>query len=106
MHGPGLHEHRRLPQRDPYLDGDKGELLYRGYPIEQLAEKSDYLETAYLIIFGELPTESQLQGWRREITNHTMLHENIKKFMEGFQVRRPSDGHPAQYRRRALDVQP
>jgi citrate synthase len=73
-----------------YLDGDKGILLYRGYPIEQLAEKSDYLETAYLIIFGELPTESQLQGWRREITLHTMLHENIKKFMEGFQY----DAHP------------
>jgi citrate synthase len=73
-----------------YLDGDNGILLYRGYPIEQLAEKSDYLETAYLIIFGELPTESQLQGWRRDITLHTMLHENIKKFMEGFQY----DAHP------------
>jgi citrate synthase len=73
-----------------YLDGDKGILLYRGYPIEQLAEKSDYLETAYLIIFGELPTESQLKSWRMDITLHTMLHENIKKFMEGFQY----DAHP------------
>src|SRR2546422_5955079 len=68
-----------------YIDGDKGILLYRGYPIEQLAEESDYLETAYLILFGELPTVTQLQSWTQQITNHTMLHENIKKFMEGFQ---------------------
>src|SRR5437868_12532501 len=73
-----------------YIDGDKGILLYRGYPIEQLAEQSDYLETSYLILFGELPTASQLQTWTREITLHTMLHENIKKFMEGFQY----DAHP------------
>src|SRR5689334_10672915 len=73
-----------------YIDGDKGILLYRGYPIEQLAENSDYLETAYLILFGELPTASQLQVWTREITLHTMLHENIKKFMEGFRY----DAHP------------
>src|ERR671931_1792468 len=63
-----------------YIDGDKGILLYRGYPIEQLAENSNYLETAYLILFGELPTEAQLTQWTREITFHTMLHENIKKF--------------------------
>src|SRR5437667_4150006 len=67
-----------------YIDGDKGILLYRGYPIEQLAEDSDYLETAYLILFGELPTTDRLNAWTREITLHTMLHENIKKFMEGF----------------------
>jgi citrate synthase len=73
-----------------YIDGDKGILLYRGYPIEQLAEESDYLETAYLILFGELPTATQLQQWTQQITNHTMLHENIKKFMEGFQY----DAHP------------
>ncbi len=76
--------------RITYIDGDKGVLLYRGYPIEQLAEHSDYLETAYLILFGELPTASQLQSWTREITLHTMLHENLKKFMEGFQY----DAHP------------
>src|SRR4026208_268978 len=58
-----------------YIDGDKGVLLYRGYPIEELAEHSDYLETAYLILFGELPTHSQLQAWTQQITNHTMLHE-------------------------------
>jgi citrate synthase len=73
-----------------YIDGEKGILLYRGYPIEQLAEHSDYLETAYLILFGELPTSAQLQAWTREITLHTMLHENIKKLMEGFQY----DAHP------------
>jgi citrate synthase len=73
-----------------YIDGDHGILLYRGYPIEQLAEESDYLETAYLILFGELPTAAQMQAWTREITLHTMLHENIKKLMEGFQY----DAHP------------
>jgi citrate synthase len=73
-----------------YIDGDKGILLYRGYPIEQLAEESDYLETAYLLLFGELPTAAQQQHWIREITLHTLLHENVKKFMEGFRY----DAHP------------
>src|ERR1700752_5205138 len=73
-----------------YIDGDKGILLYRGYPIEQLAEESDYLETAYLILFGELPTATQQQAWTQQITVHTMLHENVKKFMEGFRY----DAHP------------
>ena len=73
-----------------YIDGDKGILLYRGYPIEQLAEESDYLETAYLILFGELPTAAQQQAWTQQITLHTMLHENVKKFMEGFRY----DAHP------------
>ena len=73
-----------------FIDGDKGVLLYRGYPIEQLAEESDFLETAYLILFGELPTAAQMQSWTREIILHTMLHENIKKLMEGFQY----DAHP------------
>jgi len=73
-----------------YIDGEKGILLYRGYPIEQLAEDSDFLETAYLILFGELPGATQYQTWVRDITYHTMLHENIKKFMEGFRY----DAHP------------
>jgi citrate synthase len=73
-----------------YIDGEKSILLYRGYPIEQLAEGSDYLETAFLILFGELPTAQQNQAWTRDITFHTMLHENIKKFMEGFRY----DAHP------------
>jgi citrate synthase len=73
-----------------YIDGDKGILEYRGYPIEQLAESSTYLETAYLIIFGELPTKAQLETWTEDIRGHWLLHENIKKLMEGFQY----DAHP------------
>ena len=73
-----------------FIDGDRGVLLYRGYPIDELAERSTFLETAYLILFGELPTRGELDTWTRDITLHTMLHENIKKFMEGFQY----DAHP------------
>src|ERR671933_869558 len=64
-----------------YIDGDKGILRYRGYPIEQLAERSSYLETAYLLVFGELPTNAELAGWSHEITHHTLLHENVKTLM-------------------------
>ncbi|MEK7442285.1 MAG: citrate synthase [Chloroflexota bacterium] len=67
-----------------YLDGDAGILRYRGYPIEQLAEKSTYLEVAYLILNGELPTEAQLKQWTFDITTHTFLHESIKHIMEAF----------------------
>ena len=73
-----------------YIDGDKGILRYRGYPIEQLAQQSTYLETAYLIVFGELPTRSELDDWVHEITNRTFIHENTKKFMDGFLY----DAHP------------
>ncbi|MFT4571210.1 MAG: citrate synthase [Hyphomicrobiaceae bacterium] len=73
-----------------FIDGDRGILRYRGYPIEQLAEKSTYLETAYLIVKGELPNEDALEAWQHNITMHTMLHENMKKFMEGFRY----DAHP------------
>src|SRR5262245_16861252 len=73
-----------------YIDGDKAILEYRGYPIEQLAQSSSYLETAYLIIFGELPTNAQLAEWTNDIIMHRLLHENIKKLMEGFQY----DAHP------------
>ncbi len=76
--------------RITYIDGDKGILRYRGYPIEQLAENSNYLETAYLLIHGELPTRAQYVGWEHDITIHTFIHENAKKFMEGFQY----DAHP------------
>lgn len=67
-----------------YLDGDAGVLRYRGYPIEQLAEKSTYLEVAYLILYGELPTDAQLKQWTFDITTHTFLHESIKHIMEAF----------------------
>jgi len=73
-----------------FIDGERGILRYRGYPIEQLAEKSTFLETAYLIIHGELPTRKQLDEWVYHITHHTMIHENIKKFMDGFHY----DAHP------------
>ncbi len=73
-----------------YIDGDAGILEYRGHPIEQLAEKSTYLETAYLILYGDLPDAKQLAEWTHNITYHTMLHENIKKFVEGFRY----DAHP------------
>ena len=73
-----------------YIDGDKGILRYRGYPIEQLAESSTYLETAYLIVHGSLPTTSELDEWTHNVTFHTMIHENVKKFVEGFRY----DAHP------------
>ncbi len=73
-----------------FVDGEKGVLRYRGYPIEELAEKSTYLETAYLILYGELPTEAELKQWAHNITFHTIIHENIKKFIDGFHY----DAHP------------
>ncbi len=76
--------------RITYIDGDKGVQLYRGYPSEQLAEQSDFLETAYLILFGELPQQKQYDDWTQQIFRHTMLHTNIAKLMEGFR----HDAHP------------
>src|SRR5918993_1233880 len=70
--------------RITFIDGDRGILEYRGYPIEQLAEQSTYLEVAYLLLNGELPTESQLTAWTHNITYHTFINENIKKVMDGF----------------------
>ena len=76
--------------RITYIDGDAGILRYRGYPIEELAEKSNYLETAYLLLHGELPTTNQLKDWQHHIVHHTFIHESIKKFLDGFQY----DAHP------------
>ncbi len=73
-----------------YIDGDVGVLRYRGYPIEQLAEKSTYVETAYLLIYGDLPTPSQLADFDSRIRHHTMLHEDLRNFFSGF----PRDAHP------------
>jgi citrate synthase len=73
-----------------FIDGDKGILRYRGYPIEQLAEKSSYLEVAYLLLNGELPNKKQLAEWETNVLQHTYIHENIKKLMEGFRY----DAHP------------
>jgi citrate synthase len=73
-----------------FIDGDRGILRYRGIPIEQLAEQSNFLETAYLVLFGELPGQEELDAWTWEITNHTLIHENMRKFIEGFHY----DAHP------------
>ena len=73
-----------------YIDGDRGILRYRGYPIEELAERSTFLETAYLLLFGDLPQPAELDQWVNDITHHTIIHENIKKFIDGFH----HDAHP------------
>ncbi len=73
-----------------FLDGDAGILRYRGYPIEQLAEKSSFLEVAYLLVYGDLPNQGQLDSWVHEITHHTFVHENVRAFMQGFRY----DAHP------------
>src|SRR3954463_8631528 len=73
-----------------FIDGDRGILEYRGYPIEELAERSSYVEVAYLLVHGELPTQAQLDEWTHEITIHTFVHENVKGFMQGFR----HDAHP------------
>lgn len=73
-----------------FIDGDKGELLHRGYPIDQLAEKSHYLEVCYLLLYGELPTAAELEDFESRVTNHTMLHEQMMNFFRGFR----RDAHP------------
>jgi citrate synthase len=73
-----------------FIDGDKGILRYRGYPIDQLAERSTYLEVSYLLLHGELPTRTEYADWVKNITYHTMIHESLKKFMDGFNY----DAHP------------
>jgi len=76
--------------RVTFIDGDKGILQYRGYPIQDLAEKSNFLEVAYLLIYGELPNQKQYDQWAHNIIHHTFIHENIKKFMDGYRY----DAHP------------
>src|SRR3954464_13813268 len=73
-----------------FIDGDEGILRYRGYPIDQLAEKSSFLEVSYLLIYGELPTAEQLEAFDQRIRRHTLLHEDLKQFFNGF----PRDAHP------------
>ena len=87
---PGFMNTASCQSRITYIDGDKGILRYRGYPIEQLAEQSTYLETAYLILYGELPGKSELAEWIGNITIHSIIHENIKKHIDGFH----HDAHP------------
>lgn len=87
---PGFMNTASCQSKITYIDGDRGILRYRGYPIEQIAEKSTYLETSYLILYGELPTRSQLEEWTHNITFHSIIHENIKKLIDGFH----HDAHP------------
>ncbi len=87
---PGFKNTASCRSKVTFIDGAEGILRYRGYPIEQLAEKSSFLEVAYLLIHGELPTESEYENWVYEITHHTFIHENIKKFIDGFH----HDAHP------------
>jgi citrate synthase len=87
---PGFMNTASCQSKITYIDGDRGILRYRGYAIEQIAEQSNYLETAYLILHGELPTQSQLADWTHNITYHSIIHENIKKLIDGFH----HDAHP------------
>jgi citrate synthase len=87
---PGYMNTASCKSRITYIDGDKGILNYRGYPIEQLAEQSNYLETAYLLLNGELPTKAVYDGWVDKVTTHTFVHENVKELMAGFRY----DAHP------------
>ena len=87
---PGFMNTASCKSRITFIDGDKGILNYRGYPIEQLAEQSNYLETAYLLLNGELPTKAQYDDWVDKVTTHTFVHENVKELMAGFRY----DAHP------------
>ena len=101
---PALVNTATCKSRVTFIDGDKGILRYRGYPIEELAEKSNFLEVAYLIVKGELPDKKHFATWEQNIKIHTMVHENIKQFMEGFR----HDAHPMgmllRDRRRDVDL--
>jgi citrate synthase len=90
LYDPGFTNTASCRSSVTFIDGDEGILEYRGYPIEQLAEKSSYLEVAYLLVHGELPTKTQYESWVHEITYHTFVHENLRRFMEGFRY----DAHP------------
>jgi citrate synthase len=87
---PGFMNTASCKSRITFIDGEKGILNYRGYPIEQIAEQGNYLETAYLILWGELPTKAQYDEWVHEITHHTFIHENVKDVVIGFRY----DAHP------------
>ena len=89
---PGFMNTASCKSRITFIDGDKGILNYRGYPIEQLAEQGNYLETAYLLLNGELPTKSQYEVWADKVTTHTFVHENVKELMVGLPLRRAPDG--------------
>ena len=90
VHDPGFAATSSCRSAITFIDGDKGVLLYRGYPIDQLAEKSDYLEVCYLLMYGELPTREQYDAYVSRVKNHTMVHEGIRRFLNGYR----HDAHP------------
>src|SRR5258705_3286150 len=87
---PGFTSTGSCESKITYIDGDEGILLYRGYPIEQLAEHGDFLETCYLLLYGELPTAAQKSDFDYRVTRHTMVHEQMSRFFQGFR----RDAHP------------
>src|SRR5687767_6419179 len=87
---PGYTSTGSCESKITYIDGDEGVLLYRGYPIEQVAEHGDFLETCYLLLYGELPTAAQKADFVKRVTNHTMVHEQMSRFFQGFR----RDAHP------------
>src|SRR6202046_1224521 len=87
---PGFSSTASTESQITYIDGDEGVLLYRGYPIEQLAEHGDFLETCYLLLYGELPTSQQKADFVDRVTHHTMVHEQMARFFQGFR----RDAHP------------
>ncbi|TYB82764.1 citrate synthase [Maritimibacter fusiformis] len=89
-HDPGFTSTSACESEITFIDGDKGELLYRGYPIDQLAEKSHYLEVCFLLLYGHLPTAQELEDFEMRVTRHTMVHEQITKFFSGYR----RDAHP------------
>ena len=89
-HDPGFTSTSSCESAITYIDGDKGELLYRGYPIDQLAEKSHYLEVCFLLLYGHLPTAEELENFEYRVTRHTMVHEQLTKFFSGYR----RDAHP------------
>ena len=99
---PRLHQHRRAAKsKITYIDGDVGILLYRGYPIDQLAEQSSFLEVAYLLLNGELPNAEEHAEFTYTITRHTMIHEQLATILSRLPPRRPPDGDHVRHRRRA-----
>ena len=101
---PGYTNTSSTISRVTYIDGGRGILEYRGYPIENLAENCTFMEVAYLLIFGELPDADQLESWQESIKQHTVVHENIKEQMAVLPLRCASHGHAHQHGRRALNV--
>jgi len=87
---PGFTSTGSCESKITYIDGDKGELLYRGYPIEEMAERGDFIETCYVLLYGDLPNQAQLADFRNKITRHTMVHEQMTRFFSGFR----RDAHP------------